>query len=88
MHADGPAPTMRRRPKQAARARFEDEEHDMGIEDLKGKASDALDSDRGEKASDAALDKADHAASSATGGSHDEQIDKARSSADEHVGNA
>ncbi|WP_028048281.1 Rv0909 family putative TA system antitoxin [Cellulomonas sp. URHD0024] len=58
----------------------------MGIDDLKNKASDALDSDKGEKASDAGLDKASDAASSATGGSHDEQISRVEKSADEHVG--
>ncbi|MGY4642498.1 antitoxin [Cellulomonas sp. URHB0016] len=59
----------------------------MGIDDLKDKASDALDSDKGEQASDAGLDKAEDTVSSATGGSHDEQLTKARTSADEHVGN-
>jgi hypothetical protein len=60
---------------------------DMGIDDLKNKASEALDSDQGEKVSDAGLDKGGDAVSSATGGSHDEQITKARTSADEHIGN-
>jgi hypothetical protein len=60
----------------------------MGIDDLKGKASDALDSDQGEKVSDAGLDKAGDAASSASGGSHDEQITKVQKSTDERVGNA
>jgi len=60
----------------------------MGIDDLQGKASDALNSDRAEKASDSGLDKAGDAASSKTGGSHDEQITKVTESADEHVGNA
>ena len=59
----------------------------MGIDDLTSKASDALDSDKGEKASDAGLDKASDAASSATGGKHDEQITKVESSADEKIGN-
>jgi hypothetical protein len=56
------------------------------MDDLKNKASEALDSDQGEKASDAGLDKAGDAASSATGGSHDEQITRVEKSADEHVG--
>ena len=60
----------------------------MGIDDLKGKASDALDSDQGEKMSDAGLDKASDAASSATGGKHDEQISRVEKSTDERVGNA
>ncbi|MEV8028180.1 antitoxin [Cellulosimicrobium funkei] len=58
----------------------------VGIDDLKGKASDALDSDKGEKASDAALDKGGDAASKATGGKHDDQIDKGAERADEHLG--
>ncbi|WP_028047981.1 Rv0909 family putative TA system antitoxin [Cellulomonas sp. URHE0023] len=59
----------------------------MGIDDLKNKASDALDSDQGEKASDTALDKGGDAAASVTGGSHDEQVTKVEKSADEHIGN-
>ncbi|MBO3084831.1 Rv0909 family putative TA system antitoxin [Cellulomonas fengjieae] len=59
----------------------------MGIDDLKGKAAGAMDSDQAEKASDAGLDKAGDAASSKTGGSHDEKITKATTSADDHVGN-
>ena len=59
----------------------------MGIDDLQGKASDAMDSDKAETASDAGLDKAGDAVSSKTGGSHDEQISTATQSADEHVGN-
>lgn len=60
----------------------------MGIDDLKGKASDALDSDKGEQGSDAVLDKAGDTASSATGGTHEEKIAKVERSTDEHVGNA
>ena len=60
----------------------------MGIDDLKNKAGDALDSDKGEKTTDAGLDKASDAASKVTGGSHDEQISKAETSADEKLGNA
>ncbi|WP_435737963.1 antitoxin [Cellulosimicrobium sp. PMB13] len=58
----------------------------MGIDDLKNKASGALDSDKGEKASDAALDKGGDAASKATGGKHDEQIDQGADRADKAVG--
>ena len=58
----------------------------MGIDDLKNKASDALDSDKGEKASDTALEKGGDAASKATGSEHDEQIDKASDRADKAVG--
>jgi hypothetical protein len=59
----------------------------MGIDDLKNKAGDALNSDKGEKASDSALDKGGDAASRASGGKHDEQIDKATDRADRSVGN-
>lgn len=58
----------------------------MGIDDLTGKASDALGGEKGEQASDAALEKGSDAASSATGGTHDEQIDKAQSAADDRIG--
>jgi hypothetical protein len=60
----------------------------MGIGDLQGKAADALDSDQAEKASDAGLDKAGDAVSSATGGEHDEHVTKVTTSVDEKVGNA
>ncbi|MFC8924177.1 antitoxin [Cellulosimicrobium sp. NPDC057127] len=59
----------------------------MGIDDLKKKATDAMDSDKGEKMSDTALDKGGDAASRATGGKHDDQIDKASDRADRAVGN-
>ncbi|MFC8191088.1 Rv0909 family putative TA system antitoxin [Cellulomonas sp. NPDC057328] len=58
----------------------------MGIDDLKGKASDAMSGEKGEQASDAALEKGSDAASSATGGKHDDQIDKAQSGADKKIG--
>ncbi|GCD21461.1 antitoxin [Cellulomonas algicola] len=58
----------------------------MGIDDLGDKASDALKSDKGENASDSALDKGADAASSVTGGKHDEQIDTAQDAADQKVG--
>jgi hypothetical protein len=58
----------------------------VGIDDLKNKASDALDSDKGEKGSDAGLEKAGDAASKATGGKHDEQIGKGIDQADERLG--
>ena len=50
------------------------------------KAQDFLNSDKGEQASDSALDKGADAASSATGGTHDEEIDKAQDAADQRVG--
>ncbi|MBO0898898.1 antitoxin [Cellulomonas sp. zg-ZUI222] len=58
----------------------------MGIDDLKGKASDAVQGEKGEQASDSAMEKGADAASSATGGKHDEHIDKAQSAADEKIG--
>jgi hypothetical protein len=58
----------------------------MGIDGMRDKATDALSSEQGEKASDSALQKGADAASSASGGSHDEQIDKAQSAADERLG--
>ncbi|WP_375387643.1 antitoxin [uncultured Amnibacterium sp.] len=50
------------------------------------KANDFLHSDKGEQASDGALDKAGDAADRATGGGHDEQIDTAREAADQKLG--
>jgi hypothetical protein len=58
----------------------------MGIDDLANKGQDALNSEKGEKASDAALDKGGDAASKATGGKHDEQIDKGTQQADQRLG--
>jgi hypothetical protein len=49
-------------------------------------AKNALNSDKGEQASDAALDKAGDAAGDATGGRFDEQIDKGKDAADERLG--
>jgi MT0933-like antitoxin protein len=54
--------------------------------DLGDTAKNALNSDQGEKASDAALDKAGDAADSATGGGHDAQVDKAKNAADGKIG--
>jgi hypothetical protein len=50
------------------------------------KAKDALNSDKGEKASDGALDKAGDAVNQKTGGGHSEQIDKAEHAADSKIG--
>ena len=58
----------------------------MGIDDLTGKASEAVQGEKGEQVSDSALEKGADAASSATGGKHDDQIDKAQSAADEKIG--
>jgi hypothetical protein len=55
----------------------------MGIDDLAGK----LDSDKGEQVSDSALEKGEGAASQATGGTHDEHLEKAGDLADKRIGN-
>jgi hypothetical protein len=54
---------------------------------LGDKAKDFLDSDKGEQASDKALDKAGQLADEKTGGGHDAQIDKGRDLADGKIGN-
>jgi hypothetical protein len=59
----------------------------MGLDDLTDKAKGAAGGGAGEKASDAALDKGEDAASSATGGKHDDQLAKAGDAADERIGN-
>ena len=56
----------------------------MGIGD---KAKDALGSEKGEKGSDAALDRASDMADDKTGGKHADKVDKARDAADKKVGN-
>ncbi len=50
------------------------------------KAKDFASTSKGEQLSDGALDKADDAASSATGGKFDEKIDAGRESADKKIG--
>jgi hypothetical protein len=50
------------------------------------KAKDALSSDKGEKASDSALDKAGDAVDKKTGGGHEKQVDKAEQAADSKIG--
>ncbi|WP_082486568.1 antitoxin [Frigoribacterium sp. Leaf186] len=55
----------------------------MGLMDS---AKDALNSDKGEKLSDAGIEKAEQAASSKTGGKFDEKIEKAGETADGKVG--
>jgi hypothetical protein len=50
------------------------------------KAKDALNSDKGEQASDKALDKGEQVAEQKTGGQHASQIDKGRDAADERIG--
>ena len=51
------------------------------------KAKGALNSDKGEQASDKALDKGEQFADKKTGGNHDAQIDKGRDAADGKIGN-
>jgi hypothetical protein len=58
----------------------------MGLDDLTDKAKGAAGGSAGEKASDAALDKGQDAASSATGGKHDDQLGKAGDAADQRIG--
>lgn len=50
------------------------------------KANDFLNSDKGEKASDGALDTAADKVDGATGGGHSDQIDKAQQAADGKIG--
>ena len=50
------------------------------------KAKDFLNSDKGEQASDSALEKAADKADDATGGKHSDQIDKAEHAADGRIG--
>jgi hypothetical protein len=52
-----------------------------------GKVQDALKSEKAEGISDKVFDGIADAVKKATGGKHDEQIDKAREQADKHVGN-
>jgi hypothetical protein len=54
---------------------------------LMDKAKDAMNSDKGEQASDKALDKGEALADQKTGGGHDKQIDKGRDLADGKIGN-
>jgi hypothetical protein len=51
------------------------------------KANDLLHSDKGEKASDGALDKAGDKVDDLTGGGHKDQVDKAQQAADTKLGN-
>ena len=58
----------------------------MDLGGMADKAKNALNSDKGEQASDKGLDKAEQFADQKTGGQHDEQIDKAQDMADKHIG--
>ncbi len=56
------------------------------MDDLGKKAGDALNSDKGENASDKAVGGAADKADSATGGKHGDAIDKAQGTADKKLG--
>ncbi|WP_194949331.1 Rv0909 family putative TA system antitoxin [Actinomyces trachealis] len=58
----------------------------MGLDDLKKKASELVDEDKIEAASDKALDAAQGIAKKVTGGKFDEKIDAARDAADNAIG--
>ena len=58
----------------------------MNFGEMKDKADQFLDSEKGEKYSDQGLEKAEQFADQRTGGTHDDQIHKAEQFADEHVG--
>ena len=56
------------------------------MSNLGEKAKDFANSDKGERATDAGLDKAAGAADKATGGGHGDQVDKAEHAADDKIG--
>lgn len=56
------------------------------MSNLGDKAKDFANSDKGEQATDAGLDKAAGAADKATGGGHGDQVDKAEHAADDKIG--
>jgi hypothetical protein len=58
----------------------------MNFGEMREKAEKALDSEKGEKYSDQALEKAEGFADERTGGKHSEQLEKAERAADEHIG--
>lgn len=58
----------------------------MNFGDLGKKAEQFLDSDKGEKVSDEALEKAEGFADQRTGGTHSDQLEKAERFADDHIG--
>ncbi|MFL0577341.1 antitoxin [Brevibacterium luteolum] len=59
----------------------------MGLGDLGNKAKDAMNSDKGEQATDKGLDQAAQKASDASGGKFDDQINKGSDAADGKLGN-
>jgi hypothetical protein len=58
----------------------------MNFGEMKDKAGEFLDSDKGEKVSDQGLDKAEQFADQRTGGKHAEQLEKGEQFADDHLG--
>lgn len=60
----------------------------MNLDDLKSKASEALNSDKGEELSDQALGRAADVANNVTGGKFGDQVEQARDAADSQLGNA
>ncbi|WP_043496793.1 antitoxin [Georgenia sp. SUBG003] len=59
----------------------------MGIGDLADKGKDFLGSDKGEQASDDALEKGSDLAGDRTGGKYDDKIEKGSDAADRRIGN-
>ena len=58
----------------------------MNFGEMKDKAEQFLDSEKGEKYSDQALEKGEQFADERTGGKYDDKIQKAEQAADEHIG--
>ena len=58
----------------------------MNFGDLEKKAEQYLDTEQGEKRSDEVLDRAEKFLDERTGDKYDQQIDKGRDLADEHIG--
>ena len=58
----------------------------MNFGDMEKKAEQFLDSEKGEKYSDEALQKGEQFADRRTGDKYDQQIEKAEQFADEHIG--
>lgn len=84
MGGGGDETVMKHRLRMAVARSKESDMADLG--GLGDKAKDFANSDKGEKAGDAALQKGDDAASSATGGKVDDKIDDARDAADGRIG--
>lgn len=58
----------------------------MGIDDLRKKATDFLNSDKGEQATDAALDRAAGLVDAGTGRKYSDKITQGRDTLDEKIG--